>query len=309
MIRLTSILFLSVALRVAALDALQLSPLAQVGSAGVFLDDIATSTNFVVPHLRVAAAPRLGQSLTLSQKQLEAALSHLGGVAVTNWVGSPQVRINRRVRSLEEDELKLLLTRALQQENIKDRGELELRLARPWAPVNVPEESLSVKIVDLPGTGPAPLFMCRFELGTSNEVVGTWQASLHAKVWRDVWVSHTALRRGALLADADLVRERRDVLTVRDALAEFAVIDASIEAGEHIPPNVPLLARSLKVKPAVRRGQFSQATVVDGALAISLKVEVLEDGVPGQIIRIRNPQTRRELRGKVQNEQTILVSL
>jgi flagella basal body P-ring formation protein FlgA len=40
-----------------------------------------------------------------------------------------------------------------------------------------------------------------------------------------------------------------------------------------------------------------------------MKVEVLEDGVPGQVIRIRNPQTRRELRGKVQNEQTVVVSL
>jgi flagella basal body P-ring formation protein FlgA len=40
-----------------------------------------------------------------------------------------------------------------------------------------------------------------------------------------------------------------------------------------------------------------------------MKVDVLEDGATGQVIRIRNPQTRRELRGKVQDEQTILISL
>jgi flagella basal body P-ring formation protein FlgA len=47
----------------------------------------------------------------------------------------------------------------------------------------------------------------------------------------------------------------------------------------------------------------------NGALSISFKVEVLEDGQPGQSIRIRNPRTRREFFGKVQNERTITVAL
>jgi flagella basal body P-ring formation protein FlgA len=38
-------------------------------------------------------------------------------------------------------------------------------------------------------------------------------------------------------------------------------------------------------------------------------VEVLEDGSPGQIVRARNEQSLRDIRGKVLNEQTILVSL
>ncbi len=47
----------------------------------------------------------------------------------------------------------------------------------------------------------------------------------------------------------------------------------------------------------------------DGSLSISLKVETLEDGLPGQTVRVRNPKTKRELYGKVQNEQTVLIAL
>ena len=43
-------------------------------------------------------------------------------------------------------------------------------------------------------------------------------------------------------------------------------------------------------------------------MTISLKVEVLEEGAVGQSVRVRNPVSKREFRGKVQNEQTILVS-
>jgi len=309
MIRLVSILLLVAGVPLFASDAFQILSQAQVGGAGVFLDEIVTSTNAAVPHVRVAASPRLGQATLLSRKQIETILSHTADVAFTNCTGSEQVRITRRVRSLDEEELKLLLTATLQNDVIKDRGELELRISRPWITASVPDEPLTLKILDLPTTGLSALFVCRFELSTMNETVGTWQVSLNAKLWREVLVSRTALRRGTLLADADLIRERRDVLSVRDALADFNVADASIETAEYIAPNVPLLVRSLKVKPAVRRGQSADALVVDGALAISLKVEVLEDGIPGQTIRVRNPQSKRELRGKVQNEQSILVTL
>jgi flagella basal body P-ring formation protein FlgA len=53
---------------------------------------------------------------------------------------------------------------------------------------------------------------------------------------------------------------------------------------------------------------MADALVQDGTLSITLKVEVLQDGVPGQIIRVRNAQTRRDILGKVLNDQTLIVS-
>ena len=52
-----------------------------------------------------------------------------------------------------------------------------------------------------------------------------------------------------------------------------------------------------------------EAVFREGTLTISLKVETLEDGALGQTVRVRNPKTRRELIGKVQNEDLILIAL
>jgi flagella basal body P-ring formation protein FlgA len=54
---------------------------------------------------------------------------------------------------------------------------------------------------------------------------------------------------------------------------------------------------------------MADAIIRDGAMIISLKVEVLEEGVPGQFVRVRNPQSHRELRGKVLDEQTVAIAL
>ncbi len=69
------------------------------------------------------------------------------------------------------------------------------------------------------------------------------------------------------------------------------------------------MARSVRIRPVIRRGQAVDALVEDGALTISMKVEALEDGAPGQFIRVRNAQSLRDIRGKVVNEHSILVSL
>ena len=75
------------------------------------------------------------------------------------------------------------------------------------------------------GAGVTPSFIIRFQLGTAAQTVGTWQASVQAHVWRDVWVAHSDLARGELVGDADVARERRDVLGVHESLAGFSAGD------------------------------------------------------------------------------------
>ena len=212
-------------------------------------------------------------------------------------------------RAFAENDLLELLTAALQQENVKDKGELELRLSQPWKTRSVPDEPLTLKVLDLPSLGVTSMFIARIELRAGGQSLGSWQLPVQAHVWREVWVAHSALQRGALVADADLSRERRDMLNVHEPLAEFAAGDTTLELAESVAASSPLLARAVKQRPVVRRGQLVDACIQDGALSISMKVEVLEDGVPGQMIRIRNTQSRHDIRGKVLNEQTILVAL
>ena len=142
-----------------------------------------------------------------------------------------------------------------------------------------------------------------------DQLLGSWQLPLKAHVWREVWVARSPLRRSELLASADRVRERRDVLAMREAYIAGDTDDSMMELAEDVPAGMPILARSVRPRTLVRRGQIAEAIVRDGAMAISLKVEVLENGAQGQQVRVRNVQSKREFRGKVEDERTILVSL
>ena len=294
---------------------LQLNATASVDSDGIFLRQL-VAADAALPELRLGNAPAVGQAVVFRRAQLSELLRTASGDAVdhpalvcTNWTGAEAIRVTRRERALGEADLLTMLTAVLQQEYVKDKGELELRLTRPWTERKVPDEPLTLKVLELPNTGVTPSCIVRFELRTAHETVGNWQACVQANIWREAWVARSALKRGDLIADADLARERRDVLMIRDSLADFAAGDPTLEMAEPLQVGTPLLTRSVRVRPVIHRGQLAEARVQDGALQVTLKVEALEDGAPGQTIRARNLLSRRNLTGKVLDEQTILVSL
>jgi len=291
------------------LPALRLNPVAQVDSGGIFLNDIFQSDK-PLPVTRLCDAPEFGKTAMLTRAQIAEFARVIGtDLGGTNWTGPESIRISRRARALAEADALTLLTGTLQREVVKDRGELELRFTHPWTAITVPDEPLTVRVVDLPTIGITPSFMARFELHTAHETVGTWQASFEAHIWRDVWVASAPLKRGDALEAGNITRERRNIISIHEALADFPEGDATQEIAQGVAAGSPLLARDVHLRPVVFRGQAADGVLHEGALTITMRVEVLEDGAPGQVIRLRNPQTRHDLRGKVINEQTVLMLL
>ena len=288
---------------------LQLASDSQVDGSGVYLSELATSDR-PLPSVRLCDAPQFGKTSELSRVQVNQLLSAAApGLSLTNWTGADNVTISRRTRSLTEMDALNLLTDTLQRDYVKDKGHLELDLTQPWDPPIVPDEPLTVKILELPISGVTPVFIIRFELWTRAECIGTWQASVRAHVWRNIWAAHSNLQRGQLISEADVDQERRDVLGIHESLAQFSPDDSSLELAVGVEAGNALLARDLKPRAVIHRGQMADALLQDGTLNIMMKVEVLEDGAPGQIVRVRNPVSLRSLSGKVVNDQTIAISL
>ncbi|HTR42084.1 MAG TPA: flagellar basal body P-ring formation chaperone FlgA [Pseudomonadales bacterium] len=297
------------ALHAAEPPALQLEPIAEVTGDGVFLQQLVKSSQ-PLPSLRLCDAPQIGATANLSRAQINDLLTMAApDLATTNWTGANQIRILRRTHTLNEADLVTLLTTTLQQDYVKDEGQLDLNLTQPWNAPVVPDEPLMVKILEVPTAGVTRSFIARFQLCTATEIVGIWDVTLQAHIWREVWVAHSDLPRGELLADADVTRDRRDVLATREMLADFSPGDTTLEIANSVPANGILLARDLKLRTVIHRGQVADAIVEDGALNITMKVQALEDGAPGQTIRARNTVSLHDLTGKVIDEHTIQISL
>ncbi|HEY3864416.1 MAG TPA: flagellar basal body P-ring formation chaperone FlgA [Verrucomicrobiae bacterium] len=291
--------------------AFQMKAEAKVDSAGIFLSQlIIPYPHATLPELRLAQAPVLGQTLSLSRQQIiELATNAFPAVNTTNWSGPVAVHISRRVRQLCEADVMDMLRAVLQRDYAGARGELEIHPTRPWQPVAAPDETLTLQVTVMPPAGILPNVMPTFEILCGKERVGSWQMPLQARIWREVPVAHSPLLRGELLRDADIALERRDVLSGHEAYIPYPVSDAMLETAASIQAGSPIWSRLARERTVLKRGQMVEALFQQGLLTISLKVETLEDGALGQTVRVRNPSTRRELYGKIQTENLVLITL
>jgi len=291
-------------------DAWQLLPAAAVDGSGVFLGQLLNNPTSTVPLLLLAPAPRWGQTNIFTRQQvIELGRRQFPALDTTNWAGSAQISLTRRSRQLLDFQLTELLSAALQREYTRQRGELDVRLSRPWTPVETPDDELDLRLTELPTEGLLPNSMIGFELWAGKESVGSWRVEVQSKLWREVPVARSPLIRGQLLRDADIAMERRDVLTHHEAFINLSTADPTAELCENIPPGQAVLQHYLRLRPIIRRGQIVDAVYQDGTLRISLKVETLEEGAAGQIVRVRNPRTHHDLYGRIENEDTILITL
>lgn len=213
------------------------------------------------------------------------------------------------LRKFDAAELKLMLAAALQSERIKDAGVADLTITRPWTAIEVPDTGLHLKILEMPSFLGSGQFIVRFSLSTDSQQIGTWQTAVQLKVWREIWVAASALKRGDALDKADLVFRRTDVLALREVVTELPTPLQEYELADYLAPGAAVTSKALKRKSVMRRGQTVDAVARNGAMTVTMRVEVMEEGAPGQLIRIRNPQSRRELRARVQDESTVIIPL
>ena len=287
---------------------LQLLAVAPVSGDGIFLPQLFTAAE-PLPAVRLADAPLFGRTLTLSRAQICDLLAANAPGVGTNISGPDAIKITRRTRTFGESDVLGMLTATLQHDYIKDRGQLELHLGQPWSPLLVPDEPLTLDITELPTAGVASGFIVRFTLRTHDETLGNWAANVRASVWREVWVSSIQLKRGDPISLDVLMRERRDILNLHEALADFAGNESALEIAQAVPVGQPLLASMVRPRAVVHSGQRADALVQDGGMSVRAKVDIMEDGAPGQLVHARNAATHRDLIGTVLNERTILISL
>lgn len=280
-----------------------------VRAEGVFSTDLIEGVPGL-PKVRISDAPAPGAWAAVTRESTLAALSKAGfEVGTTNWAGPVSARVSRLMRELGEGEVRDLLTGELQRRFARDHGEVEVRFTRPWRPASIPDENFELRLVDAPVSGLSTALSVRFELRSGNEVLGQWYQPLTVRHWCDVPVATVAIRRGLPVQDAEITYERRDILASRPPLLRLPENASDFEFAEAIGAGQPLGERCLRLRTVINRGKIVDALVRSGTMEISTKVEALEDGAPGQMIRIRNPKSKREFRGRVQGEDSVLVPL
>lgn len=216
---------------------------------------------------------------------------------------SAAVRADEPARSLySSDQLVQEITRSLQS-HFHLQGELNVDLPRPWTPPAQAAQKWDFAIAEFPGI-PGANMLLRIRLRADGQVVDDHALMVHASLWRDVWVAREPLRDGTVFSPDLLDTRRADVFVERDALPAEEGGDSYIFARQVAPDRI-ITWHDIARRPLVHRGEVVDVTASEGSLSLRMKALAIETGARGDLILVRNLESRKDITAIVTGDDEV----
>lgn len=184
-------------------------------------------------------------------------------------------------------------------------GDLQLELIRPWTPPERVARAWQIQILEYPAV-PATSMLLRCRIVGDGQPLGDATLLLRASLWRDAWVARQPLSNGATF-DASLLETRRvDLLRDRDALPAV-VGDRSFIFTRGVQAGRLLTWRDIGRRPLVRKGELVEVSASDGQLVIMMKALAMQNGAQGEVVTIRNLDSKKDFSAFVIDENRVQV--
>jgi flagella basal body P-ring formation protein FlgA len=187
-------------------------------------------------------------------------------------------------------------------------GDLKLSLSQEWKPLEIRNGRDWKLIIDqAPPGGLSSRPQVRYHIEVGGNQVGSWQESLRASLWRPVWVATRRLDRGATPDSSSCALKNIDTLAENLSFVPADTDLSLYEMAQGVAQDRPLTSRDLSLRPLVRKNQLVDVIVSEGSLNITMKGLALGTAGAGEMVSIRNPDSRKDFQAKVVGINTVQV--
>lgn len=240
----------------------------------------------------------LAYAPTKSPAQIAAADSDGGPAVVTGQGGNFQIGQKAVIDALQRE---LSARYAIE-------GDLHIEFSQPWSPVEVRNaKDWKLTITQAPAAGPSQVFPVTFQIEAGGKAVGSYRESLKAKLLAPVWVAARRLDRGNPLDSSSCTLKTVDILAAGSSHLPPTADLSVYEASQTVQEGQPLTARDVSLRPLVRKNQLVDVIVNEGALQISMKGIALGTGGAGEMVSVRNIDSKKDFQAQVVSPNTVQV--
>jgi flagellar basal body P-ring formation protein FlgA len=200
-------------------------------------------------------------------------------------------------------------------------AELERQLADKLQPAGrlrlIPVSSLprlprsvelpDVELLEHPARLATASILLRYRLLDGGRPLSTHATSFRVQVLAEVWVPVRRLSTGATLQSADVVAREVDLVRESKAVRADPAVFGRYELARAASPDRALLWGDLAPRALVRKGHIVDVVAQEGLLTVSMKGQATRSGALGEVVVIRNLESKREFSAEVIDEDKVRV--
>ena len=184
-------------------------------------------------------------------------------------------------------------------------GDLQLELSRPWVEPAPAAAPVTLAIAEFPAA-PASSLMLRVRLESAGAPLGEISVLLRLQLLRDAWVTRQPANRGDGFDPAALDVRRVDFLHEHDVLPAD-VADRDLTFARSVTAGRVLTWRDVARRALVRKGDLIEVAAIDGPLTVTLKALAMQSGAAGDMVMVRNLESKKDITAQVVAENRVQV--
>lgn len=283
----------------------------------VRLGDIAYLTTQDLPTLRrlmalpIGAAPRPGAPSTLDRDTIARWVEARSGSSGIRWIGANETEIESAAQQLPGetvvDAARSALVGWLSERSVR----AEVQPVSTARDLVLPAGVATLRVRPLASRAmPSRRMLVWVDAWVDDRFVRTTAVSFEVGAWAPVAVGVAGLERGAtvdpIVRNGALERREVDLTTLRrgtpvgtDAEGRADLVAGKQRLRRPLRAGEVLTDAHLEPAPAVTRGNWAQLQARSGDVSVQSRVEVLQDGRPGQFVRVKVPGASGEVLARV----------
>lgn len=187
-------------------------------------------------------------------------------------------------------------------------GDLHIEFSQPWSPVGVRNaKDWNLAITQAPAGGLSQVFPVSFRIEAGGKVLGSYRENLNAKLLAPVWTATRRLDRGTPLDASSCTLKTIDTLAAGAPYLPPTADLSVYEASQTLQEGQPVTARDVSLRPLVRKNQLVDVIVNEGSLQISMKGIALGTAGAGEMVSVRNIDSKKDFQAQVVSPNTVQV--
>jgi len=271
-----------------------------VRGGNIFLSDLASSL-LDLSDLSLGVSPLPGRERTLSKNYIQARVKTLDDNLIL--VGPDRIKIRRESQPLEVEKVVGRAREAILK-SFKGGENVRIELVRAPSDIHLPAGEVNYKVSGIRDRGRQSL--CQVEIEVDGERIREVEAIFEVKRFGQVVVAKHKLNRDQLLAPDNLKIELREITTLKSPFTRIEDV-TSLRASTFIREGDIITSKMVEIPPLIERGEIITILVEEGPVSITALGKSLGDGMKGEILRVRNLDSKREIAAKVFDEKTVVV--
>ena len=251
------------------------------------------------------AAPKFdGARANLSGPKLRDLIIQRFGVSLPEIVVPDQIQVQRGGQVLDGLALRPSIDNILTQGLAHLEGEVELREHRIAEHLFIPEtEPIQIRVVPVGTLGPGRISLRLEAVNGAGKVLRNFTGTVFADVWKTVPCAARVLNRGNILEPGLVTFARKNLAFMSrlpwDGRGLPLRMKAAVGTGQVI------FANAVEPIPVIQKGAPVTLVHEGRTLKLSVPAESLEDGSVGDVIRVRNMQSKKIIAARVLDAGTV----